>query len=71
MAKKHSKRTLRTLFNYYFRASEGGNKVVHVEQTNYTPEPQTAVCRNMWNTRPRRITPSSISTLHMTLSLIH
>ena len=44
VAKKHSKRTLRTLFNYHFRASEGGNKVVHVEQTNYAPAPQTAVC---------------------------
>ena len=43
MAKKHSKRTLRTLFNYNFRASEGGKKVVHVEQTNYAPEPQTAI----------------------------
>ena len=71
MAKKHTKRTLRTLFNYHFRASEGGNKFCACWTNQLCT--RTAKCRmwkNMWNTRPWRITPSSISTiLHMILSL--
>ena len=41
-----------------------------VEQTNYAPEPQTAVCGKICGIRPRRITPSWISTiLQMILSV--